>query len=198
MGSFRASPGVGSPPHRSGGNGSNLVLSKSVRIGGSSPITSRQGPLTNEPSGLSPGRSDRPRRHDPRIRNARRADPAGTFFRPTLGAPASSGACAGTSNVPTPWIVCGPTNHSIAQRSPSPSLRLVEEADLGELVADRLVGRDAVEVAALDHERPRGDQGGHLGVVERAAQVELEDLVLVGPDVTVRGSASRRSSRPIR
>src|SRR5262245_30521881 len=49
-------------------------------------------------------------------------------------------------------------------------LRRVQVADLGELVADRLVRGDAVEVAALHHERPRCDQGGHLGVVERAAQ----------------------------
>src|SRR5262245_24686555 len=62
-------------------------------------------------------------------------------------------------------------------------LGFVEEADLGELVADRLIGRHAVEVAALDHERPGGDQGGHLGVVEGAPEVDLEDLVLDVPSV---------------
>ena len=62
----------------------------------------------------------------------------------------------------------------------------VEEAHLGELVGDRFVGGHAVEVAAFDHERTRGDQGGHLGVIERAAEIEFEDLVLAGPDVAVR------------
>ena len=86
--------------------------------------------------------------------------------------------------MPWPWIVCGPTNHSMRQRSPSFSLRLVQEPHLGELVGHGLVGGHAVEMPPLDHERPRGDQRRHLGVVERAAQVELEDLVL---------AASRRS-----
>ncbi len=61
----------------------------------------------------------------------------------------------------------------------------VEESDLGELPGDGFVGGDAVEVAALDHERAWGDECGHLGVVEGAAEVELEDLVFAGPDIAV-------------
>src|SRR4051812_28868976 len=67
-----------------------------------------------------------------------------------------------------------------------PELRLIQEPDLGELAADRVVGTDAVKVPALDHERPGGDQRGHLGVVEGTAQVPLENLVLIGPYITVR------------
>src|SRR5262249_32854686 len=66
-----------------------------------------------------------------------------------------------------------------------PQAGIVQVENLGEFVGDRLVGCDAVEVAPLDHEWPRGDQGRHLGVIERATQVELEDLVFAAPDVTI-------------
>src|SRR2546422_9038666 len=56
----------------------------------------------------------------------------------------------------------------------NPELRLVEEAHLGKLVADGLVGSDPVEVAALDHERPRGNQSSHFRIVEGASQVKFE------------------------
>src|SRR5690349_19921431 len=62
----------------------------------------------------------------------------------------------------------------------------VKMKDLGVFVSNGLVARYAVEVTALDHERARSDQGRHFGVVERAAQVELEDLVFVRPDIAVR------------
>src|SRR5258706_341476 len=64
---------------------------------------------------------------------------------------------------------------------------LVEILHLGELEADLLIEADPVKMTALHHERTRTDQGGHLRVVERAAEVELKDLVLAGPDVGVRG-----------
>ena len=85
---------------------------------------------------------------------------------------------------PFPLISWPPSKNSIAVRSGMPSFG-VEPADLGVLVGHPLVDADAVVVAALDHERPRGDQGGHLGVVERVAQVELEHLVLAGEHVAV-------------
>ena len=100
--------------------------------------------------------------------------------------------------MPTPWIVCGPSNHSISAAVADAQPGLVEEPDLGELVRHVLVGADAVEVTPFDHERPRRDQGGHLGVVERAAQVELEDLVLAGPDVAVRARGRGVLPRPTR
>ncbi len=61
----------------------------------------------------------------------------------------------------------------------------VEESDLGELPGDGFVGSDAVEVATFDHEGAWGDEGGHFGVVEGAAEVELEDFVFAGPDIAV-------------
>ena len=53
----------------------------------------------------------------------------------------------------------------------------VEPAHLGVFVGHHLVDAHAVVVAALHHERPRRDQGRHLRVVERVAQVELGHLV---------------------
>ena len=64
----------------------------------------------------------------------------------------------------------------------------VEVADFGEFVGDGLVRGDAVEVAALHHEWPRGDECGHLSVVEGRAEVPLEDFVFAGPDVGVAGA----------
>ena len=93
------------------------------------------------------------------------------------------------SNVPTPWIVCGPSKNSIVGALRNPQIG-VEQADLGEFVGHPGVGADAVAMAALDHERPRGDQAGHLGIVVGVAQVELEDLVLAGGHVAV-GRAGR-------
>src|SRR5262245_52998401 len=71
---------------------------------------------------------------------------------------------------------------------------LVQVLHLGKLVAHRLVRGYAVEVAALDHEWPRCDQRGHLGVVERATQVEFKNLVLAMPYVAV--PAARRGVLP--
>src|SRR4051794_8823647 len=73
-------------------------------------------------------------------------------------------------------------------------LGVVEVKDLGELRSDGLIGRDAVEVAALDHERPWRNQRRQLGVVESAPPVEREDLVFLGPNEAVR--ARRRSVLP--
>ena len=74
---------------------------------------------------------------------------------------------------------------------------LVEVADFGEFEGDHVVGGDAVEVAAFDHEGAGGDEGGHLGVVEGVAEVPLEDLVFACRRRCSR-NRSRRSSRPIR
>src|SRR6185436_11218615 len=66
-------------------------------------------------------------------------------------------------------------------------LDVVDPLDLGVFGGDALIDADAVEVAALDHEGAGGDEGGHLGVVERAPEVPLKDFVLGGPNVAVRG-----------
>src|SRR6266851_568889 len=70
----------------------------------------------------------------------------------------------------------------------------VELAHLRKFVAHGFVRRDAVEMAALDHEGPRRDQGRHLRVVEGAAQIELEDFIFPAPNVAVR--AARRGVLP--
>ena len=54
----------------------------------------------------------------------------------------------------------------------------IEVPHLGELEGDLLVGSDSVEVPAFDHKGARTDEGGHLGVVEGAAEVPFEDLIL--------------------
>ena len=74
--------------------------------------------------------------------------------------------------MPTPWIVCGPSKNSIVGPIAQAQL-VVQPADLGVFVGHPLVRRHAVGVAALDHERPRHHQRRHLGVVERAAHVEI-------------------------
>lgn len=56
--------------------------------------------------------------------------------------------------------------------------RVVHPADFGVFVGDPFVGSDAVPVAAFDHERSRGEQRDHLGVVERRAHVEVRHLPL--------------------
>src|SRR5437762_2840734 len=71
---------------------------------------------------------------------------------------------------------------AIADAEPS----LIEVSDFGEFVADSFIGSDAVKMATLDHERPGRDQGGHLGIVEGAPQIEFKDLVFAVPSVTVR------------
>ena len=43
---------------------------------------------------------------------------------------------------------------------------VVQAADFGVFVGNPFVGSDAVPVAAFDHERARGEQRDHLGVVE--------------------------------
>src|SRR5947209_1783832 len=55
----------------------------------------------------------------------------------------------------------------------------VKTSRLGELERDVLIEPDTVVVAALDHEGSRGNERGHLRVVEGVAQVELVHLVLV-------------------
>jgi hypothetical protein len=59
-----------------------------------------------------------------------------------------------------------------------PELRAVQASHLAEFAGNRFIRRDAVEMPAFDQEPSRGDQGGHLCVVEGAAQVELDNLVL--------------------
>ena len=61
----------------------------------------------------------------------------------------------------------------------------VEKVHLRGFPRDGFIRRHAVEMASFDHERPRGDQRGHLGVVEGAAEIELEDFILAAPDVAV-------------
>src|SRR5690348_1778454 len=64
-----------------------------------------------------------------------------------------------------------PAGEELDRRPLGDAQLAVEAADLGVLVGHHLVGADAVVVAALDHERPRRDQAGHLGVVERVAEI---------------------------
>src|SRR5690606_20861636 len=75
-----------------------------------------------------------------------------------------------------------------------PETRLVEMAHFRVFVRDGFIGRHAVEMTAFDHEGARRDERGHLRVVERASEVELEDLVLAGPHIAV--GASRRGVLP--
>src|SRR5688572_8380218 len=67
-------------------------------------------------------------------------------------------------------------------------LCFVEMTHLGEFQRHAFIGSDPIKVAPLDHEWSRGDERSHLGVVERAAEIELEDLILVRPHVAVRGT----------
>ena len=70
---------------------------------------------------------------------------------------------------------------------------LVEMPHLGVFVADRLIRRYPVEMSPFHHERPGTDQCGHLGIVERAAQIELEYLVL--PFIRIGITARKRIGR---
>ena len=90
--------------------------------------------------------------------------------------------------MPTPWMVCGPSKNSISVRSreAEPDVKV---PDFGEFVGHPGVRGDAVEVAAFDHERPGRDEGGHFGVVEGIAEVELGHFVFAG--VRGRSRASR-------
>ena len=54
----------------------------------------------------------------------------------------------------------------------------VEEPHLGVLVRHPLIAADQVEMAALDHERARHHQIGHLRVVERLPPVPVRHLPL--------------------
>ena len=60
---------------------------------------------------------------------------------------------------------------------------VVEATDLGVFVVHPFVETHAVIVSALDHEGARGDEGGHLGIVERSAKVPLPNFILVGVEV---------------
>src|SRR5262245_22030335 len=64
-------------------------------------------------------------------------------------------------------------------------LNVVNPLNLGIFGGDAFIDSDPVEVAALDHEGAGRDESGHLGVVERAAEVPLEDFVFAGPNVAV-------------
>src|ERR1035437_11186627 len=67
-----------------------------------------------------------------------------------------------------------------------PQARLIEKTHFGEFVCHRFVRRNDVEVSAFHHEGAWGDQCGHLGIIEGAAEVELEDFIFGHPDVTIR------------
>ena len=64
-----------------------------------------------------------------------------------------------------------PWKNSISRAVGQAELR-VEEPHLGVLVRHPLIAADQVEMAALDHERPRHHQIGHLRVVERVPQFQ--------------------------
>src|SRR5688572_23314312 len=70
------------------------------------------------------------------------------------------------------------------------------QIDVEELYArvfggDHVVWPDSVAMASFDHEGARADKRGHFGIVERAAQIELEDLVLARSDIRVRTARGR-------
>src|SRR5260370_1765517 len=76
-------------------------------------------------------------------------------------------------------------------------LRRAKMAHFGEFVSDCLIGRDSVEVAALDHERPRRDQRSHLGVIKSAAEVKLENLIFAHPNLAARAERGFVFTDPI-
>src|SRR5437660_1087559 len=63
--------------------------------------------------------------------------------------------------------------------------RVVEPAHFGEFISDPFVRRDAVVVAAFNHERPRRDERGHFRVVERVAQIEFHHFIFSGVEIAV-------------
>ena len=63
----------------------------------------------------------------------------------------------------------------------------IQPANLGELIRHPFVWSDSIFVAALDHERARRNQRGHLGVVKRMAEIELKHFVFTGEQITVAG-----------
>ena len=62
---------------------------------------------------------------------------------------------------------------------------LIKIPDLREFVGDRFIWSDAVEMPALNHEGAGTYQPSHLGVVERASEIPLEDLVFALVRITV-------------
>ena len=51
-------------------------------------------------------------------------------------------------------------------------------------------------MASFDHERPRTDQRGHFGIVERAAKIPLKNFVLARPDITEVVTSARVLQHP--
>src|SRR5262249_34731827 len=66
--------------------------------------------------------------------------------------------------------------------------RSIESADFSVLVPYRFIRSHTVEMSSFDHKRPWRDQGRHLRIVERAAQVEFENLVFATPNITITGA----------
>ena len=73
----------------------------------------------------------------------------------------------------------------------------ISVAHLGELVRHHLVRCHAVKMSAFDHERSRRNQGRHLGIVERTAQIKFENLVLTGPHIAVVRARGRVLPHPL-
>ena len=63
--------------------------------------------------------------------------------------------------------------------------RVVQETNFGKFGGDAFVDANCVVMPTFDHKWSRGDERRHLGIVERGPQIELENLLLVGPDVRV-------------
>ena len=66
---------------------------------------------------------------------------------------------------------------------------------LGEFISHPFIGRNAIVMAALDHEGSRKDQPAHLSVIERVAQIELGHVVFTRPQVEL-ANDPRRFSNP--
>jgi hypothetical protein len=66
-----------------------------------------------------------------------------------------------------------------------PKSGVVEMPHFGKFASHAIIGSNAVKVPTLDHERPGRNERGHLGIVELRSQIELKDLVLAGPYITV-------------
>ena len=60
---------------------------------------------------------------------------------------------------------------------------LVEETHFCKFPANRFIGRNSVIVAALDHERSRCNEPGHLRIVEGTTQIPLKNLILTAVHV---------------
>src|SRR5262250_869846 len=70
--------------------------------------------------------------------------------------------------------VVGESGHRDAVGQPQ---ALIQQADPGKF-GQRVPSNGVGFWESLGHEGTRADQGGHLGIVEGVAQVDLEDLVL--------------------